>query len=229
MYQTDPFHELETEMRELVVRGKLLQHGINQKGVISAENIGELEKVSTESEELLGLLKEMLFSIEEGGGKVQGRVFSANEIMNRQNIVRAIEGDVKELVTFCSEIKQRRPIQCASASANSQGNENHSEEFLAVQELSQKAETQQQEEILDRLTYGLQELRETGVDIADELDTHEVLLSEMDRNISGIQARLRIANTKVDKLLNSMSNKGKICTIIVLCFVLIFLTFFAFN
>ncbi|CCW71847.1 unnamed protein product [Phytomonas sp. Hart1] len=225
MYQTDPFHELETEMRELAVRGKLLQQGIRRKGVISAENLNELEEVRTESEEVLGLLKEMLLSIEEGGGKVSGRIFSANEIMNRQNIVRAIESDVKELVMFCSDINQKKTTPNAFVSANTRLNESHQDDFLMAQELSQRAETKQQEEILLRLSYGLQELRETGVGISDELETHEVLLTEMDKNMTGIQARLQVANTKVDKLLNSMSNKGKICTIIVLTFVTIFLFF----
>lgn len=223
--QKDPFQDSVRELRELVVKAKLIHQGAVQKGVVNAEKVAELNEIRADADELLDLLREMLRVIEEKGGKVHGTVFSANEMMDRQNTLRSLEADVKEIDDFDATVKARAMPVIGSPSSEPR----LPDEFLTAQEYVQREEAMQQDEVLERLTYGLQELRETGININDELNTQDVILTDMDREISGVQVRLRAANAKVDKLLASMSNKGKVCTIVVLIFVLVFLAFFAFG
>lgn len=234
----DPFNESVREMRELVVQARLMEQQATQTGVVTPATVSALQRIQEDADELLQFLKDMLRVVDERGGKVQGKVFSANEIMDRQNTVRALEGDVADLRSFYAKIAassaRRQRAEASVAAAASPENRNSSggggqDEFITAQTYAQREEEKVQDEVLDRLTYGLRELRETGVNIHEELDTQETMLNEVDRDVSGVQVRLRAANAKVDKLLASMSNKGKVCTIVTLIFILVFLAFFGFS
>lgn len=234
MHADDPFNDSVKEARELVVRARLMEQQATQTGVVTPATVSALHQVQDDVEELLQFLKDMLRVVDERGGKVQGKIFSANEIMERQNTVRALESDVAELRGFYAKIaassarRQRAEAEVASSSPRIDNN-NGQDEFVTAQTYAQREEEKVQDEVLDRLTYGLRELRETGVNIHEELDTQETMLDEVDRDVSGVQVRLRAANAKVDKLLASMSNKGKVCTIVTLIFILVFLAFFGFS
>lgn len=233
MLASDPFNDSVKELRGLVVRAKLIEQQLTQKGVVAPSSVTELREVNEAAEEMLQFLKEMLRVVDERGGKVQGKIFSANEIMERQNTVRSLEGEVAEVRSFHDKVAataaQRQRAAAAAAVASPGENRGGApDEFITAQAFAQREEEKVQDEVLDRLTFGLRELRETGVNIHEELDTQEVMLENVDRDISGVQVRLRAANAKVDKLLASMSNKGKVCTIVLLIFILVFLAFFAF-
>ncbi|KAG5480089.1 hypothetical protein CUR178_06141 [Leishmania enriettii] len=233
MLTKDPFDDSVKELRELVVRAKLIEQQLTQKGVVSPSSLTELHDIKENAEEMLQFVKEMLRVVDERGGKVQGKVFSANEIMERQNIVRGLEADVTEARSFYEKIstsaaKRQRATEEAVPSAGESGCAT-SDEFISAQTFAQREEEKVQDEVLDRLTFGLRELRETGLNIHEELDTQEVMLDNVDRDISGVQVRLRAANARVDKLLASMSNRGKVCTIVMLIFILVFLAFFGFS
>ncbi|GET88237.1 syntaxin, putative [Leishmania tarentolae] len=233
MLTSDPFNDSVKEVQEVIVRAKLVEQQLTQKGVICASSVSELCDAKETAEEMLQFLKEMLRVVDERGGKVQGKVFSANEIMDRQNIVRSLEGDVAEVRSFYEKIvaspahRQRVAETALTSSGVCCGGA--PDEFISAQTFAQREEEKVQDEVLDRLTFGLRELRETGLHIHEELDMQEVMLDNVDRDISGVQVRLRAANAKVDKLLASMSNKGKVCTIVVLIFILVFLAFFGFG
>ncbi|AYU78470.1 Qb-SNARE protein [Leishmania donovani] len=233
MLASDPFNDSVKELREVVVRAKLIEQQLTQKGVISSSSVEELRDAKETAEEMLHFLKEMLRVVDERGGKVQGKVFSANEIMERQNIVRSLEGDVAEARSFYEKIAasaaQRQRVAEAAVGSPGESCGVAADEFISAQVFAQREEEKVQDEVLERLTFGLRELRETGLHIHEELDTQEVMLDNVDRDISGVQVRLRAANAKVDKLLASMSNKGKVCTIAMLTFILVFLAFFGFG
>ncbi|CBZ26751.1 putative syntaxin [Leishmania mexicana MHOM/GT/2001/U1103] len=233
MLASDPFNDSVKELREVVVRAKLIKQQLTQKGVISPSSMAELRDAKETAEEMLHFLKEMLRVVDERGGKVQGKVFSANEIMERQNIVRSLEGDVGEARSFYEKIAasaaQRQRVTEAAVGSPAESCGVAADGFISAQAFAQREEEKVQDEVLDRLTFGLRELRETGLHIHEELDTQEAMLDNVDRDISGVQVRLRAANAKVDKLLASMSNKGKICTIVMLIFILVFLAFFGFG
>ncbi|KAG5505645.1 hypothetical protein JKF63_04980 [Porcisia hertigi] len=233
MLAEDPFNDSVQELRELVVRAKLIEQQLMQKGVVSSSSAAELRDVKEAAEEMLKFLKEMLRVVDERGGKVHGKVFSANEIMERQNVVRKLEGDVAEARSFYGRVAasaaQRQRAAEADVASAGESYGGMPDEFISAQAFAQREEEKHQDEALDRLTFGLRELRETGLIIHEELDTQDVMLDDVDRNISSVQMRLRAANQKVDKLLASMSNKGKVCTIVILTFILIFLVCFGFG
>jgi syntaxin of plants SYP7 len=234
MHADDPFNDSVREIRELVVQARLMEQQATQKGVVTPAAVGELKQIQADVEELLQFLKDMLRVVDERGGKVHGKVFSANEIMERQNTVRSLEGDVADLRSFYQKIvasnaQRQRAVSEAAVASPSDTRTGGQDEFIMAQTYAQREEEKVQDEVLDRLTYGLRELRETGVNIHEELDTQETMLNEVDRDVSGVQVRLRAANAKVDKLLASMSNKGKVCTIVTLIFILVFLAFFGFS
>ncbi|AIN98088.1 Qb-SNARE protein, putative [Leishmania panamensis] len=230
MITNDPFNDSVKELRELVVRAKLIEQQVTQKGVISPSSATELRDTKESAEELLQFLKEMLRVVDERGGRVQGKVFSANEIMERQTIVRSLESDVAEARIFYEKIvasaAQRQRVAEASVAGPGEIYGGAPDEFISAQTFAQREEEKVQDEVLDRLTLGLRELRETGFHIHEELDTQEIMLDNVDRDISSVQVRLRAANAKVDKLLASMSNKGKVGVIAMLLFILVLLAFF---
>ncbi|KAK7200142.1 Qb-SNARE protein [Novymonas esmeraldas] len=233
MLASDPFNDSVKELRGLIVQAKLIEQQLTQKGVVSASSVAELRDAKEAAEEVLQFLKEMLRIVDERGGKVQGRVFSANEVMERQNVVRSLEGEVADVRSFHNRIaastanRQRTPE--AAVASPEEGRGGAPDEFITAQAVTQREEEKVQDEVLDRLTFGLRELRETGLHMHEELDVQEEMLDNVDRDVSGVQVRLRAANAKVDKLLASMSNKGKVCTIVMLIFILVFLAFFGFS
>ncbi|EPY40768.1 syntaxin of plants SYP7 [Angomonas deanei] len=154
-------------------------------------------------------MREMLDVIEKRGGRVHGTVFSANEIVRRQNTFNELQNSYHDIRQFYQSVVPR-----VHAARPTEDGVQAVDEFAQVQEHAQREETALQDEILDRLTYGLRELRETGVTINDELETQDDMLNDIDKDMTTLQIKLRSANEKIDKLLASMSNGGKICTIV---------------
>lgn len=207
----DPFPQAEADLELLLRRSRDLQKKFVSNGFVSAVDLQEIRELYADSVEILGILKYALFALDENGGKINGNIFSANDIVERQNAVKSFENDVEALQKLCATLSTRE-----EAVSSSLQQRKDSDNFLQLQHLAQKDEIAQQEEIMDRLSHGLQELRETGINVNSELRTQNVLLVDVDSKVSSLQARLRSANERVDQLLNSLSNKGKICTICML-------------
>lgn len=206
--ESDPFPQAAADLELLLRRSRELQKKFTSSGFVSAPDLHELRTIYAESVDFLGILNYALHALDEKGGKVNGNIFSANEIVRRQNAVKGFSNDVDNLKKFCATLSVREEAVNTSIQ---QGKE--SDNFLLTQEYAQLQEIAQQEEIMDRLSYGLQELRETGINVNSELSTQNVILAEVDSKVSSLQMKIRTANQRVNQLLNSLSNKGKICTI----------------
>lgn len=206
--ETDPFPQAAADLELLLRRSRELQKKFTSSGFVSAPDLRELRIIYADSVDFLGILNYALHALDEKGGKVNGNIFSTNEIVRRQNAVKGFSNDVENLKKFCETLSVREE---AVNSSIQQGKE--SDNFLLTQEYSQLQEIAQQEEIMDRLSYGLQELRETGINVNNELSTQNVILAEVDSKVSSLQMKIQSANQRVNQLLNSLSNKGKICTI----------------
>ncbi|EPY33750.1 syntaxin of plants SYP7 [Strigomonas culicis] len=210
MLENDPFDEVVKELRESITQAKVIQGKAAQKGVVTADNVIELRNVHANATENLEMLREMTSAIENRGGRFEGKFFSANEMLNRQNTVRSLESGVTEIDLFIRDIEAKNKARAEVArKRDAYSPQAAKDDFVQTQEHAQREETELQDQVLDRLSYGLQELRETGVNINDELVVQDAMLNDIDRDMSGVQVRLRAANQKVDKLLASMSNKGK--------------------
>lgn len=216
--ESDPFPQGEADLDLLLRRSRELQNKFTSSGFVSAGDLQEIRELYADALDILGILKFALSVLNEKGGRINGTIFSANEVVERQNAVRSYENEIEGLKKFCTALTIREE---AVTSTLQQGKD--SDNFMNLQLLAQKDEIAQQEEIMDRLAHGLEELRETGINVNTELTTQNILLADVDSKVSSLQAKLRTANERVDQLLNSLSNKGKICTICVLLGLIFFL------
>eukprot|EP00796_Vickermania_ingenoplastis_P012446 gene12446-8535_t len=225
--KADPFLQAAAALDELLRRGRVMRSRLRSSGFIHASDFAELTGIQEEAQELLTIVTDAVQVLHGSGGRINGQVLSANEMVERQNTVRGFENEMEELNRFYTAVRSTRQ---ASASAESSSPADDvlvsSDVYVLQQEHAQEAEMAHQEEVMDRLAFGLQELRATGININDELNTQSVMLQEVDTSMTAVQARLQSANRKLDDLLASLSNKGKICTLCALFGVAMFLLFF---
>ncbi|RNE98707.1 syntaxin [Trypanosoma rangeli] len=219
----DPFDESVNDVRELVARAKSLQESVRSKGIVDRDVLEEVRRVLDAADEELGLLNNVLQVIEQRNGRVGDQVFSVNEVLRRQGVVRELAAELKGVRSFRDSVEARVVETEKAFSSASFADDHANDAFMLRQEQTQRQVHMEQDLILDRLSVGLRELRETGVNVNDELQQQEILLEEAHQNVEGVQARLRVVNAKVDKLLASMSNRRKICTIVILIVVLVIL------
>ncbi|PWU90650.1 putative syntaxin [Trypanosoma cruzi] len=224
----DPFDESVSDVSELVAKAKSVQESFRAKGIVDRVLIEEVRRTLDAADEELELLKNVLQVIEQRNGRVGDQVFSVNEVLRRQGVVRNLETELKGLRTF-SDAVEVRVVEAEKRRIMNSNESQVNDSFLLGQEQIQRKEHMEQDIILDRLSHGLQELKETGVNVNDELQQQEILLVEAQQDMEGVQARLRVLNTKIDKLLSSMSNRKKICTILILVVTLVFLASIVFG
>lgn len=219
MYNDDPFPQAAADLQLILARGKDLQKKTSSSGLVTAKDSKALKEIHEEALETFDILTNALQILNNRGGKINGTIFSANEIILRQNTLRSLENELETFNKFYTPIATReREISSLPPQATSE-----KDNYIMMQEQAQQEEIVQQEEVMDRLAHGLQELKATGININEELQTQTVILTEVDRNMSTVQSRLRAANDEVDRLLSTLSNKGKICTILGLIGVIIVL------
>ncbi|ESL09403.1 syntaxin [Trypanosoma rangeli SC58] len=219
----DPFDESVDDVRELVARAKSLQELVRSKGIVDRGVLEEVRRVLDAADEELELLNNVLQVIEQQNGRVGEQVFSVNEVLRRQGVVRELAAELKGVRSFRDSVEARVVETEKTFSSASFTDDHVNDAFILRQEQAQRQVHMEQDRILDRLSVGLRELRETGVNVNDELQQQEILLKEAQQNVEGVQARLRVVNAKVDKLLASMSNRKKICTIVILIVALVIL------
>eukprot|EP00760_Papus_ankaliazontas_P003420 PhM_4_TR11606/c0_g1_i1/m.60702/K08498/STX6; syntaxin 6 len=78
----------------------------------------------------------------------------------------------------------------------------------------------QQEQNLGQIEAGVTRLRHTAVAINDELSEQHGMLDTLDNEVDGTREKLRAAANKLDKVMTEMSDRGKVCCIVVLMFIL---------
>ncbi|RNF26922.1 syntaxin [Trypanosoma conorhini] len=225
----DPFDESVSDVRELVAQAKTLKDSVRAKGLVDRGVVEEVRRVLDAADEELELLRNVLRVIEERNGKVGDQVFSVNEVLRRQGVVRELETELKDVRSFRDSVEARVVETEKKFSALGPADDHVDDAFVLGQEQAQRQVHSEQDLILDRLSFGLRELRETGVGVNDELQQQEILLEDAQQNMEGVQARLRVVNAKVDKLLASMSNRKKICTIVILVVTLVILAAILFG
>ena len=94
------------------------------------------------------------------------------------------------------------------------------DDFFNMQMETQQEEMSLQNAVLDRLHHNVITMKTTAVDVRDEVVAQEDALQRLHVVSDNLLSRIHVANQKVDVMLNSMSNKGKICLIVMLCLVL---------
>lgn len=108
-------------------------------------------------------------------------------------------------------------------------NNNNDPDHIQIQIDRQDAALAQQDQALDQLSDSLMRIKSIAASIGDELDTQKPILEGMEYDVERTQTNLNRMTRRLDKLLNSGGNGGKICIIIVLVIVLAFLLFGVVN
>lgn len=218
----DPFVFATADLEQVFKDGREIQQRTSSSGFVSAADYQNLTALYRDAEELLKIVKDALKALNDKGGRINDHIFSANEIVQRQNTVHIFESEMENLKVFYESLRKRQEaVQQAPVSATTppEGQDH----YVQLQENAQQAEIAHQQEIMDRLSHGLQELRETGIGIRTELNEQNESLEAVDNNISAVQARLRSANQKLDAFLGSLSTSKKMMVILVLVALVIIL------
>lgn len=217
-HEEDPFLQASADLDSVLKKSKIILSKINSTSFVDNNDLGKIKELKEEAVDLLNILRDAIQMLLDMSGRINGRVFSPNEIVERQNSVKLFEKDVDNLEKMYHSLSGRREAVQSSLQP-----EDVSDNYVLLQEREQRDQIAQQEEVMDRLAHGLRELRDTGINIHNELDTQNVMLADVDRDVTSLQARLHSANEKVDRLLGSLSNRGKILIICCLMGLLFFL------
>lgn len=217
MDQSDPFLEAADDLKTLFEQSRVLYAKINSTSFVTVSDFQKMQSFHNDAKELLNILKDAFDIVAERGGRVNDQIINANELVQRQSILRSFENDMEQLsksITFL-ESRQRSAQErdAAAASANADARQ---DDYVVEQQHAQVDEIARQEEVMDRLSHGIQELKRTGLNIGEELHTGNELLADVDTSVTSVQARLVSANQKLDRLLASLSNSHKLLIILVL-------------
>eukprot|EP00992_Anisonema_acinus_P002755 TRINITY_DN11277_c0_g1_i1.p1 TRINITY_DN11277_c0_g1~~TRINITY_DN11277_c0_g1_i1.p1 ORF type:complete len:253 (+),score=86.68 TRINITY_DN11277_c0_g1_i1:85-843(+) len=95
------------------------------------------------------------------------------------------------------------------------------EEFIQQQLQQQRDIEMQQEGQIDDISHAVGRLKQTGIEIHEELKVHDELLNDLEGEMDSLGSKLKHATKKVEHMLKNNQDKGKLCCIGVLILVLI--------
>lgn len=99
--------------------------------------------------------------------------------------------------------------------------------MIADEREDQQLLFQQQDEVMDEIYSGAQDLHQISVDMGQEINSQTSMLEEVNQHTGDLSTRLKAANNKVASLIeNSLSTKQKCCTMLFLALTFLILTFF---
>lgn len=82
-------------------------------------------------------------------------------------------------------------------------------------------EVAEQDQILDRLSAGLDSLKDTTLKIKDELDTQAVMIEDLDKRVDKAQTKLDKVNSRMEMALKLADDKASNFCTYVICFALV--------
>lgn len=172
-------------------------------------------------------VEDMRFALDTAMEHPESFVITAEELQSRAERIRAWERDMMKAQQLADKVQtaQRRRMAAAQDDGGMDGGMRENNDFLRQEHDVQRDVMQQDDATLDRLSSGIHRVKDTAVNIQDELNTQEHILDDIDRGMTRVQQRLDGAMKKVGKLLDSTSDKGKLICIAVLFVILIILIF----
>ncbi|ESL11017.1 hypothetical protein TRSC58_01242 [Trypanosoma rangeli SC58] len=154
---------------------------------------------------------------------------TTEELQARAEKTRAWERDMKKAVDLRAKIvavrRRRATAQREDFSLAEAGMREHND-FLQQEHEAQQRHMLADDVTIDRLAGGVHRVRDTAVNIKDELNTQEYVLDDIDSGMTRAQLRLQGVIRKVGKLLDSASDRKKFICIVVLVAILVLLIMF---
>ena len=102
-------------------------------------------------------------------------------------------------------------------------------DFIQQQMEDQRNITNEQDETVDRLRVGVRRVKDHAVNIRDELDTQERIMTDLEAGMTQVQVKLEGVIKKVSHILDNSSDRTKYIIIIILFIVLLLLVFMLFS
>lgn len=173
-------------------------------------------------------VEDMRFAFEQAMNHPESFAITTDDLQSRAEKIREWERDIARAQTTGEKIRvaqrRREQEQDASDPASAGGRENN--DFLKQEHEVQRDVMATDEQTLGRLQEGVHRVRDTAVNINDELNTQEHVLNDIDTGITRVQMKIDGAMKKVGKLIDQTSDRGKMICIAVLFVVLILLIVF---
>jgi SYP7 family syntaxin len=242
----DPFEETASSAEASLARARLCYDRIRNSGYVKAEDVAVLASELQGADVELELLLDAMTALRSSNGRVNGGKVSlpAAILVARQRRVAAADDERKELsrglarlektlhapasgsvtggaVRIPSIIETSTSLTTAVAEDQRKAREgrNENDEFIAAHLETQEEELAIQDKALDRLHHHVVQMRQSASEVQTEMAAQEDALQRLHAVSDMLLSRVAVANERVDVMLNSMSNKGKVCLIVVLCLI----------
>lgn len=155
----------------------------------------------------------------------RGSPMTANGLLAPPPILNATGGVMPSNLTAAAE---REAAKARAKAAAEEAHFNDNEAFMQAQRQIQREEYQMQEAALDRIARHVGDIRESVINVGEEMDSQDTMLNEQIALADQVRNKLAATTAKINTLMENMSNRGKICTIVVLLMVLSFLIVLSF-
>ena len=238
----DPYDDSKSEMERLARLGDAATQELRDAvstSIASSATEQALKKLSenvASQEDELALLREMIVAMKTR--TKGGRLAPIELVLERERFVETMAekvAKIHQLINVTVDRRKKSISQAVAIAPNDVPQEivstsavrerlrdapDDSNDFIKNQMHQQELMEMEQQQSLDVLHHGVVGLREKAKTIGGELNDQEKMLTAVDTKVSGVQDRLSQATKRVNDLLDSMSDRGKICCILLLVFVL---------
>ncbi|KAG5476094.1 hypothetical protein LSCM4_05050 [Leishmania orientalis] len=219
----DPWPQMEKQVGAMLVDLSAQMQRFRETAVstVIAEN-ELLESVGSCNE----AVEDMRFALDTAMEHPESFAITAEELQGRAERIRAWERDMMKAQQVAEKIRTaQRKRAIAQESDKGDNGMRENSDFLRQEHEIQRSTMQQDDQTLDRLSSGIHRVKDTALNIQDELNTQEHILDDIDRGMTRVQMRVEGAMKKVGKLIDSTSDRGKMICIAVLFLILVILIF----
>eukprot|EP00759_Apiculatamorpha_spiralis_P012926 PhF_6_TR19772/c0_g1_i1/m.28838/K08498/STX6; syntaxin 6 len=154
--------------------------------------------------------------------EMQGKVNTMSSDA-KSTMVSWITSSVKNILTMeetYSQCMRGFANSTVLSSSNIPKNNNHTSNTHDMMLRQHEMMREQQDEGLELIEQGVGRLKQTAALINDELTQQKTMLDKLSDEVDETRDKLKMATKKLDKLMTEMSDRGKVCCIVVLMFIL---------
>ncbi|KAG5476640.1 hypothetical protein CUR178_03813 [Leishmania enriettii] len=219
----DPWPQMEKQVGAMLVDLSAQMQRFRETAMPSVIAENELlESVGSCNE----AVEDMRFALDTAMEHPESFAITAEELQGRAERIRAWERDMMKAQQVAEKIRAAQRKRIIAQESDKGDNEMHeNSDFLRQEHEIQRSTMQQDDQTLDRLSSGIHRVKDTALNIQDELNTQEHILNDIDRGMTRVQMRVEGAMKKVGKLIDSTSDRGKMICIAVLFLILVILIF----
>jgi hypothetical protein len=224
--KSDPFNESRDDLVAIVQRCKGLMDRLRKSDPSSAASqkiLSECTRTFDEASDELSLLRSVVEALRIGARKRHG--MSVDVVEERTEFVDSMDETLREMKAELDVLQSKMaprdswkpPPKLAEVTSESSGQDDGGGFHRILQE--NRATRAVHDEMLDRMSAGLQQVSSDAETIRIALEEDEHTLIEMTQEVTSVQDRLKQQMQRLDVLLANMSEKRKMRTIGILLFV----------